>query len=233
MSSPSSRYKVDAVAPELTEKIKKIMFVCSTFVFLGGAAVLASSLWTAVTIIAFSEVLTYGSGIFAAVYIMIVVGSAMFIGSFFGCAATALQSRSMIVVYALVLATLFLMQVIGSVLVFVYYPIAKDEAQNSIRDYTTDTKIMDGWDTVQGVLKCCGMNDHKDWKPSGTYPNLPFSCCADKIDQCSDTQTTLYSEGCDEKLFQFFNIIGSIGFSILIFEVLALAAAGVAIGQLS
>ena len=160
------------------------------------------------------------------------------------------------------------MQVIGSVLVFVYYPIAKDEAQNSIRDYTTDSKIADGWDTVQGVvstiylrkfmiistircpcnlwnirplhiltirrqenppyliyltvalqLKCCGMNDHKDWKPSGDYPNLPFSCCADKIDQCSDTQTTLYSEGCDEKLFHFFNIIGGIGFGILVFEV--------------
>lgn len=231
----SSRYKVEDehTAPALTGKIQKIMFVCSTFVFLGGAAVLGSSLWTAVTIIAFSDVLTYGTGIFAAVYVMIAVGAIMFLGSFFGCAATAVQSRTMILIYTFLLAALFLMQIIGSVLVFVYYPIAKDEAQLSIRNYSTSPVVAGGWDTFQGVLQCCGMNGYEDWKPWDGYPSLPFSCCSDKVSQCSDTQTTLYLEGCDPKLFQFFSIIGVIGFSILIFEVIALAAAGAAIGQLS
>ena len=36
---------------------------------------------------------------------------------------------------------------------FVYYPIAKDEAQLSIREYETDRKISNGWDRFQGVVR--------------------------------------------------------------------------------
>lgn len=194
---------------------------------------LASSVWTAVTIIAFSDVLQYGTGIFAAVYLMIAVGTVMFISAFFGCAATAMESRNMIMGYCAVLGILFLLQTVGSVLVFVYYPIAKDEAQLSIRDYATDEKIANGWDRFQGVLQCCGMNDFKDWKPLASYPTVPFSCCADKVDSCDDSSRTLYRSGCDEKLFMFFTAIGGVGFGILVFEALALAAAGTALSQLA
>lgn len=54
--------------------------------------------------------------------------------------------------YTFLLAALFLMQIIGSVLVFVYYPIAKDEAQLSIRNYSTSPVVAGGWDTFQGVV---------------------------------------------------------------------------------
>jgi len=49
----------------------------------------------------------------------------------------------------------FLAQIVGSVLVFVYYPIALDEAQTSVIRYDEEnsTSVREGWDKIQGVVR--------------------------------------------------------------------------------
>ena len=50
------------------------------------------------------------------------------------------------------LFVIFLIQLVGSVLAFVYYPVAREAAQRSIRLYFENTAVQAGWDDIQGVV---------------------------------------------------------------------------------
>ena len=57
---------------------------------------MGGAIWTAVTIAAFPNILGSSSGIFVAVYLMISVGSVMFLGAFFGCLTAYMNNKWML-----------------------------------------------------------------------------------------------------------------------------------------
>ncbi|XP_078492809.1 tetraspanin-9-like [Ciona intestinalis] len=209
----------------------------SLLICLSGGAILGVAVWAAVTIAAFPNILGTSAGIFASVYIMIAVGSVLFLGSMFGCLSIVVEKKNMVLGYAAVLALVFLLQLVGSVLAFVYYPIARDAAHSSIEFYNTDLQVERGWDSIQGVLECCGVNYYTDWKqrvgttaqPNEVFPKLPNSCCSDKVQTCSENSLTNFKIGCNPKLQSFFVILGGIGFGVLVVEILTLAVLGSAL----
>ncbi|XP_076819560.1 tetraspanin-9-like [Clavelina lepadiformis] len=213
--------------------LRNLVIFCSLLVFLGGGAILGASIWTAITIGAFPSILGTASGLFVSVYAMLAVGGIMFFTAFFGCASILFENKYLIFVYCGLLALVFVIEIVGSVLAFVYYPLARDDAQSSIQDYDMDSQIKQGWDTIQGVLKCCGINAYTDWKQRGTeFPNLPISCCSDKVSSCSETTSTRFRYGCDEQLQTFFHIIGGIGFGVLLFEIITIGMLGSALRRI-
>ena len=54
--------------------------------------------------------------------------------------------------YAFLLLMVFLVELVGSVLAFVYYPVAREEAQQSIRLYNDNVVIREAWRDLQGYV---------------------------------------------------------------------------------
>uniref|UniRef100_H2ZH34 Tetraspanin n=1 Tax=Ciona savignyi TaxID=51511 RepID=H2ZH34_CIOSA len=128
---------------------KGVLICCNLFIFMGGGAILGASVWTAVTIGAFPSILGASAGVFISVYLMLAVGSLMSMMAIFGCISVLSENKKMLVIYAGILTVIFLAELVGSVLAFVYYPLARDAAHSSMELYNADNTIELGWDTIQ------------------------------------------------------------------------------------
>ncbi|KAJ0068260.1 hypothetical protein NL108_018260, partial [Boleophthalmus pectinirostris] len=69
----------------------------------------------------------------------------------------------------------------------------------SYRDGTPEAtkKLIDDFDAVQSLFKCCGVHGSADWGD-----NVPISCCTS--DPCNAVNFTTWDEGCVVKLRDWF-----------------------------
>ncbi|MEQ2160392.1 hypothetical protein GOODEAATRI_033333, partial [Goodea atripinnis] len=118
--------------------------------------------------------------------------------------------------FFLVLFILMLVELTAACLMLIYEReigelVTKDlnkGLKNARHSSTNATKTSD-WDVVQEMFKCCGVNNYTDWQN-----NIPKSCCNPP---CKDKEPTYYSEGCLERLKNWFeeNFL-STGISVII-----------------
>ncbi|XP_076234273.1 tetraspanin 6 isoform X1 [Calliopsis andreniformis] len=138
---------------------------------------------------------------------MIVVGSIIFVISFFGCCGAIRESHCMTVTFASFLLFILLVQVAIGVYTFV---LAKNEDSINIKTsyqqvfdrYYTSSADKEFVDIVQGNFQCCGVNGPKDFI-SGNSPNrtIPWSCCNKREGQICEYGES-YKAGCVETLSQ-------------------------------
>uniref|UniRef100_A0A1B6IUB8 Tetraspanin n=1 Tax=Homalodisca liturata TaxID=320908 RepID=A0A1B6IUB8_9HEMI len=121
-----------------------------------------------------------------------IVGACVFIFAFFGCCGALRESHCMIVTYAVLLLTLFLLQVAVAVLAYTFRSQTNSVVSNAITkaydDYNLpDSKTKEWIDNMQQELQCCGSSDNT--KPWGS--STPDSCFPNK-----DRSKTIYGQGC-------------------------------------
>ncbi|KAK7586177.1 hypothetical protein V9T40_004053 [Parthenolecanium corni] len=118
---------------------------------------------------------------------IIAVGCLVFVVAVFGCYGAVKLSVAAISVYCLLLATIFTMEVVVSVIAYVMgdqikYAISRTFNQ-TIQDYKYDPVAANAIDSLQNELYCCGIEGPDDWAAvidshSATEIVLPASCCA-------------------------------------------------------
>ncbi|XP_046681138.1 CD63 antigen-like [Homalodisca vitripennis] len=121
-----------------------------------------------------------------------IVGACVFIFAFFGCCGALRESHCMIVTYAVLLLTLFLLQVAVAVLAYTFRSQTNSVVSNAITkaydDYNLpDSKTKEWIDKMQQELQCCGSSENT--KPWGS--STPDSCYPNK-----DRSKTIYGQGC-------------------------------------
>lgn len=147
----------------------------------------------------------------AGIGILIFVGSVVFVAGFFGCCGAIKENKCLLMSFFLVILIIFIFEITGVILMYVYYPKVQTEVIKIINEG-------DEFDYVETSLKCCGYNGPEDYKNS----TVPASCYKGGN---AGSDADLYKNGCKDTLLRYFWYIGGIGIFILFVELLAMISA--------
>ncbi|XP_045136188.1 tetraspanin-18-like isoform X2 [Portunus trituberculatus] len=171
--------------------------------FAAGGAVLALSIWLAVdntsflllTRVSDNESLqefNHPSVMEHGAYVLIVAGGLVFLIGFLGCCGAAMESRTLLTLYGLMIIVIFVLEVTAGALAAVYKTEAKQELQNFLKHtlkkyYSTPDQansVTVAWNAVMSELQCCGVNNYTDFEQATLWQAnkssnalVPEACC--------------------------------------------------------
>lgn len=164
--------------------------------------------------------------------LMIIVGAVVLIISFFGCCGAIKESTCMLTTYAIILLTLFILQVALGVYAFLQFKnpneqfIAefRQQFEKSMHNYESDNEAREFVDLVQYDVKCCGSKGPNDW-PQG---KVPSSCCPNKPQFCPEPSA--FQEGCVAKSYDVIHqSIKIVGIVVIVIAAVELVGAIIAL----
>ncbi|CAH8537328.1 unnamed protein product [Dicrocoelium dendriticum] len=165
-------------------------------------------------------------------YALMGIGGITLITALFGCCGAYHESQCLLAAYFTILMVIFVTQVTGATLGYVY--------REDIMKYT-DQQLMDGveeyamlrdqrenpspfMDNIQRILECCGVNGYTDYRES-----IPIACCDRRRSNCDELQLTpadVYADGCKDKYKRLFKdklvVLFLIAVSVAAFEIFCL-----------
>merc|ERR1712179_681299 len=163
---------------------KYLLFTTNFLIFILGTAVFGLGIWVVVDEPSFLDLFdkaseqldgeSFNVEIYtSAAYILLVVSALVVIISFFGCCGAFKESKCMLGTYFTLILAMFIVMVVGAVLGYsgdldksIKEPLKN--AMSKYRDDVTDTNdalyyYKGAWNTVQTEMKCCGVDDARDW----------------------------------------------------------------------
>lgn len=129
-----------------------------------------------------------------AAYLLIAVGSLVFIISFLGYCGALQENRVLLTAYGLFITLVFGLQITGIVMIVIYKGQADDQTrgflQTSLASYSTDSPrdaLSVSWDLVMSSQRCCGVNNSTDFSHAARFQDavlreargrkVPEACC--------------------------------------------------------
>ncbi|XP_060531345.1 CD63 antigen-like [Cylas formicarius] len=206
--------------------VKYLVFLANLVFALAGLALVIIGILFKLNITDATRVLPTDFGL--APILSIVIGAIIFITAFLGCCGAVKESPCMLTTYAIVLLTIFIIQIAIGVYAFLqiqnehqFRYTLKQQIQKTFDEANGNHKeAREARDVVQRWLKCCGVEG-----PDEYYGQKPKSCCAtDTIDGCPSTNNPAFPEGCSDKLYSFVvnksQIIGGVAIGIAAAEII-------------
>lgn len=169
---------------------------------------------------------------FAAPVLMIVVGTVVFIVSFFGCCGAVKENHCMIITFSVLLLLIFALElgagIAGYMMRAEVRSMVESRLNTTMEDYSTKDDIRKSWDIMQHDLECCGMNGPSDWSMTGVFADntVPLSCCREVAEgsKCDVNSVSVYASGCMGKLRDAIEhnvlILGGVGIGIAIVQLM-------------
>ncbi|GLG96327.1 Tetraspanin [Gryllus bimaculatus] len=194
--------------------VKCLLFIFNLLFVISGITILVIGV---LALYPYKEYATFMDPKFAAgPIILITVGSIIFIIAFFGCCGAIKENNCMLITYAILLLTIFTVQLAAGICGYIYRHEVKRGAEKeiikSMDNYNSDVEIRDAWNILQ----------------SDGIP-LPSSCCkhldAEKMCKLSNS----YSIGCSsvlkDKIEHYALIIGGVAIGIAFVQLLGVILA--------
>lgn len=134
---------------------------------------------------------------------LIVLGSIIFVISFFGCCGAIRESHCMTITFASFLLFILLVQVAVAVYAFVVVKntdgVTKEYRQIFYNQTAANQELVN---TIQSTFQCCGVESPED------YPNvIPWSCCNKKEGEfCSSGEA--FRDGCANEIKKVLKFVG-------------------------
>ncbi|TRY82734.1 hypothetical protein DNTS_005491 [Danionella cerebrum] len=181
--------------------------------------------------------------IFAAAWIAIFTGFAFFVMCIFGIYASVKRSRSLLLVYLIIMFIIFLFESASAItavtnrdyLVGNSNFVKKQMLQYYADSSTQGVQITRTWNGVMEQVECCGADGPLDWlqfnstfrQLYGTSSPWPFSCCqrqssfqvADPVGCSVGTTSAIFTKGCfqyiESVLSRYTWAVSWYGFSVL------------------
>jgi len=198
----------------LSNVVKYALFLTNFLIFLLGVAVLGCGIWVLVDKPAFLDLFQQAESMLpnldgkfdislytSAAYIIIVVAAIVTIVAFFGCFGAVKESKCMLGTYFVLILATFIVMVVGAVLGYTgsIEETLKEPLKEALEQYRDNPGNDDAqgayktvWNQVQKELKCCGVEDARDWtncancgfgQPGSTTYKVPEGCCGwEKMD---------------------------------------------------
>lgn len=177
-------------------------------------------------------------GFFSAPALLIAVGAIVFIVSFFGCCGAVKENHCMILTFSIMLLLVFILELSGGIAGYVLRDRAHDflnyKLNESMHNYNSSAEAKEFWFTLQTSLECCGNNNYKDWEDVFHNESLPLSCCprphdAVGTDNCTNSSTHVFPEGCLEKFGEYVMdhaaVLGGAGIGMAFIQLLGVVLA--------
>merc|ERR1712002_1178238 len=177
----------------------------------------------------YGEYLSYANSQFANVAVLIIViGIIVFVIGFLGCCGAVKENYCMVTTFAVLLALIFILEIVAGALGISYKGKVKDKASEALQlgldKYGIDQGHTDLINFAQEKLKCCGIADAKD------YNGKNGTCGADLgVKTCHEggkCTNTLYDGGCKDKFIAFVQdnmiLIGGVAIGIAFIQLLGI-----------
>lgn len=182
----------DSGQSEVSLWVKYLIFFFNLFFWLAGGALIGIGIWARNEkgIEAFGNLFTDPAVLF------ILVGVIMLVLGFFGCLGALRENVCLLRIFMWSLIVLFVLQVIGAILAFVFKDKLKEKAKDKVEEmmekYRDDADLANLIDFIQEQFDCCGGDKPTDWGKLNRYFNctdgkliaglpescgVPFSCC--------------------------------------------------------
>jgi len=190
----------------LSNVVKYALFLTNFLIFLMGVAVLGCGIWVLVDKPNFLDLFEQAESMIpslqgefdislytSAAYIIIVVAAIVSIVAFFGCFGAVKESKCMLGTYFVLILATFIVMVVGAVLGYTgsIEETLKDPLTKALEQYRdvpendAQTSYKTVWNEVQKELKCCGVENARDWincadcgfGNAGAPFKVPEGCC--------------------------------------------------------
>uniref|UniRef100_A0A3Q0QYU9 Tetraspanin n=1 Tax=Amphilophus citrinellus TaxID=61819 RepID=A0A3Q0QYU9_AMPCI len=227
--------------------LKIMMFIFNGGIFLAGAVILGVGVWVQVdknSLLGVLEQVESNSSLSQLVnvsYLLIAVGAVLLVIGFLGCCGAIKESKCMLLTFFIIILVIFLIEVAGGVVLFVFQGLAgellqelEDEVRQSLENkYGEDESLTSLWNVTMEEFKCCGYRNYTDFDNSPFY-NLngknvyPTPCCNSTITNACNTNEAELSniDGCFDKLLQLIEdnaqIIAAVALGIAALEIAAM-----------
>ncbi|XP_043943510.1 tetraspanin-11 isoform X1 [Protopterus annectens] len=215
-----TRYYKEDKDDWLTVFLKYLLFMFNFLFWMGGVTVMAVGIWTLIEKSDYLSLLASSTFAFSA-YILIFAGTLVMVTGFLGCCAVIREQRSCLSLYFCMLLLIFLIELVGGILAFVYCQKLSEELKQHLNLTMTENYAQPGKDDInrsvdklQQDFKCCGSNSSEDWHYSTYIMSeesgdrlVPDSCCKSQTPSCGrrDHPSNIYKVegGCITKLEQY------------------------------
>lgn len=226
--------------------LKIMMFIFNGGIFLAGAAILGVGVWVKVDSASLLGLLDEIedappelSQLANVAYLLIGVGAVLLVIGFLGCCGAIRESRCMLLTFFCIVLIIFLIEVAGAIVLFVFQGLAgellgnlENQVRASIRkDYGNENSLTSLWNATMEEFKCCGYKNYTDFDNS-PYQNVgtvyPPTCCNSTTNgQCpaTDAESSMVL-GCFDKLVELIEenavIIAAVALGIAALEIAAM-----------
>lgn len=131
----------------------------------------------------------------------IIIGIVVFVTAFLGCCGAVKESTCMLTSYAVILLTIFIIQVAIGVYIFIqvkdtneFRKAVTKNVQKTFDNRFTNPEANETMHFVENFLHCCGVYGPDDYNSA----SLPPSCCSSKTSHCVIANAN--DDGCAKKL---------------------------------
>ncbi|XP_020845919.1 tetraspanin-8 isoform X1 [Phascolarctos cinereus] len=220
--------------------IKYSMFIFNFIFWICGCVILGVSIYARVS--KHGEELineeTSGVDIFAAVNLLIAVGTIIMVLGFLGCCGAMKESRCMLLLFFISLLLIAILQIVAGILGIVY----KSKIEESFKkNFQEQVEILDqdgteyetfknDLDAFQKKFKCCGLiNGAADWGKN--FDKYSASCECTNITNTNDVCVSymgkqVYKETCGDYIINFLKknlvVVAGVAFGVAVIEMLGL-----------
>ncbi|XP_041838016.1 tetraspanin 34 [Melanotaenia boesemani] len=227
--------------------LKIMMFIFNGGIFLAGAAILGVGVWVKVDSASLLGLLDEIedappelSQLANVAYLLIGVGAVLLVIGFLGCCGAIRESRCMLLTFFCIVLIIFLIEVAGAIVLFVFQGLAGEllnNLENQVRasiqkDYGKENSLTSLWNATMEEFKCCGYKNYTDFDNStyqsgGTKIYPPTCCNTTTIGVCpeKDAESSMVL-GCFDKLLELIEenavIIAAVALGIAALEIAAM-----------
>ncbi|XP_057655805.1 CD63 antigen-like [Diorhabda carinulata] len=205
--------------------VKYLVFIANLLFALAGLALVIIGILIKFNVSDATRVLPADFGL--APILCIIIGAIVFITAFLGCCGAVRESTCMLTTYAIILLTIFIVQVAIGVYAFLqikdqnsFYSALKTNMEKTFDQMDRNPEANETMHVIERVLKCCGVTGPEDYQT----PKVPLSCCRNIEVQCPSPNNDVNSDGCAIKLQgeieKNSKIIGGVAIGIAVIEVL-------------
>ncbi|MBN3290271.1 TSN18 protein, partial [Polypterus senegalus] len=231
-----SAQRGEAMEGDCLSCIKYLMFIFNFFIFLGGSCLLGIGIWVLVDPTGFWEIVAANPLIFTGAYIILAMGSLLFLLGFLGCYGAVREKKCLLLFFFMLILIIFLAELAAGILAFIFREnLTREHFTQELRSHyqrSNDTDVFTAtWNAVMSTFDCCGVNSADDFEDSIfqqiNTDLVPEACC--KKTPNSQGAHYLSRERCSMGMMEYRNTKGCYSTVVEYFETYIYLAGGLTI----
>ncbi|XP_058485650.1 tetraspanin-18-like isoform X2 [Solea solea] len=227
--------------------MKYLMFIFNFFIFLGGFLLLGVSIWVLVDPLGFREIMAVNPLLFPGVYVVLAMGSMLFLLGFLGCCGAIRENKCLLLFFSMLILFIFLAELAAAILAFLFRDhLNRDyftrELKRHYQGHNNSDVFTSMWNSIMTTFDCCGVSGPEDFQESlfrllSPGHMVPEACCQRNsyhgdvsVEQCMSGRVAFrHSKGCYSATVNYFEMYiysaGALAIAVLTIELFAMVFA--------
>ncbi|XP_033973308.1 tetraspanin-18-like isoform X1 [Trematomus bernacchii] len=227
--------------------MKYLMFIFNFFIFLGGSFLLGVGVWVLVDPMGFREIVAANPVLFTGVYVILAMGSMLFLLGFLGCCGAIRENKCLLMFFFMLILFIFLAELAAAILAFLFREhLTREyfsrELKRHYQGHNNTDVLTSTWNAIMTTFDCCGVSGPEDFDESlfrllSPTKMVPEACCQGNsfpgdvsMEQCvSGSMVFRHNKGCYSAVVDYFEMYiytaGALAIVVLTIELFAMVFA--------